>query len=362
MNMNWGVFFDLINPDNTMSFNRLFAHAIGANETIIYFSLISKCKYWDSRDMLIEGEWFYSTIDDLQESTTFGRKQQDAAIAKLARIGLIKYERKGIPAKRCFALVFDPELMCSILEEGKKKAENLHKKNTESRKNSSVNSSFISGAANDVESSLSKRDKQECINNLLIKEPEKGLELSLSKRDKQEWTKGTNNNVQKGQTINNLNKNNLNKNNLQSYQSINEPEETVPANSELIDRIDKNKISEYKALIYSNIDYEELIAQNEKDKQRIDEIVDNMLEMICCTSPSMRIGGKEQPTALVQGRVMKIDSTCVEYIVLCLQRNTTKVRNIKAYLQTVIFNAPSTMDNFYGSEVNNALYGQLEEP
>ena len=47
MNMNWGVFFDLINPDNTMSFNRLFAHAIGANETIIYFSLISKCKYWD---------------------------------------------------------------------------------------------------------------------------------------------------------------------------------------------------------------------------------------------------------------------------------------------------------------------------
>lgn len=144
-----------------------------------------------------------------------------------------------------------------------------------------------------------------------------------------------------------------------SNQSISQ---SANSKAEKIDKIDENKISEYKALIYSNIDYEELIAQNEKDKQRIDEIVDNMLEMICCTSPSMRIGGKEQPTALVQGRVMKIDSTCVEYIVLCLQRNTTKVRNIKAYLQTVIFNAPSTMDNFYGSEVNNALYGQLEEP
>ena len=332
MNMNWGVFFDLINPDNTMSFNRLFAHAIGANETIIYFSLISKCKYWDSRDMLIEGEWFYSTIDDLQESTTFGRKQQDAAIAKLARIGLIKYERKGIPAKRCFALVFDPELMCSILEEGKKKAENLHKKNAESRKSSSVNTLFKPNAANDVESSLSKRDKQE-------------------------WTKGTNNNVQKEQTINNLNKNNLNKNNLLSYQSINEPEENVSESAKLIDRIDKNKISEYKALIYANIDYAELIEQNLKNKQKIDEIVDNMLEMMCCTSDEMRIGGKEQPTALVQGRVMKIDSSCIEYILLCLQRNTKKVHNIKAYMQTVIFNAPSTMDNYFDSEVNNALYG-----
>ena len=357
MNMNWGFFFDLINPDNTMSFNRLFAHAIGANETIIYFSLISKCKYWDSRDMLIEGEWFYSTIDDLQESTTFGRKQQDAAIAKLARIGLIKYERKGIPAKRCFALVFDPELMCSILEEGKKKAENLHKKNAESRKSSSVNTLFKSNAANDVESSLSKRDKQECVNNLFTKELANDVESSLSKRDKQECPKGTNNNVQKEQTINNLNKNNLNKNNLLSYQSINEPEENVSESAKLIDRIDKNKISEYKALIYANIDYAELIEQNLKNKQKIDEIVDNMLEMMCCTSDEMRIGGKEQPTALVQGRVTKIDSSCIEYILLCLQRNTKKVHNIKAYMQTVIFNAPSTMDNYFDSEVNNALYG-----
>ena len=147
-----------------------------------------------------------------------------------------------------------------------------------------------------------------------------------------------------------------------SYQSINEPEEHVSESAKLIDRIDKNKISEYKALIYSNIDYGDLIAQNEKDKQRIDEIVDNMLEMMCCKSPSMRIGGKEQPTALVQGRVMKIDSSCIEYILLCLQRNTKKVHNIKAYMQTVIFNAPSTMDNYFDSEVNNALYGQLEEP
>ena len=349
MNLNWGAFFDLINPDNTMSFNRLLAHAIGANETIIYYSLISKCRYWDSKDMLIDGEWFYSTIDDLQESTTFGRKQQDAAIAKLSKIGLIKYERKGIPAKRCFALIYDPELMCSILEEGKRKADDLHKKNSSKLSRTDASSS--------EESSLSQKDKQECVNNSLTNEPENGLNLSLSKMDKLECPKNTNKGVQKEQTINNLNKNNLNKNNLLSYQSISEPEDTVSQKSSSIDRIDKNIISEYKALIYDNIDYPELIEQNLKDKQKIDEIVDNILEMMCCTSETMRIGGKEQPTPLVQGRLMKIDSTCIEYILICLHRNTTKVRNIKAYLQTVIFNAPSTMDSFFDSEVNNALYG-----
>ena len=90
----------------------------------------------------------------------------------------------------------------------------------------------------------------------------------------------------------------------------------------------------------------------------VDEILENMLEMMFCTADTMRIGGSDQPTSLVQSRVMKIDSSCIEYILLCMRRNTTKVRNIKAYLRTVIFNAPSTMDSFFDSEVNSALYGQ----
>lgn len=140
-----------------------------------------------------------------------------------------------------------------------------------------------------------------------------------------------------------------------SNQSISEQAEK---NCEKIDRIDVDKLSRYRSLICSNIEYDELIAQNEADKPKIDEILENMLEMMFCTADTMRIGGTDQPTSLVQSRVMKIDSSCIEYILLCMRRNTTKVRNIKAYLRTVIFNAPSTMDSFFDSEVNNALYGQ----
>lgn len=125
---------------------------------------------------------------------------------------------------------------------------------------------------------------------------------------------------------------------------------------EVIDKIDTDRYKQYKELIYSNIDYGELIAQNESERNKIDEIVENMLEMLCCTAPSIKISGNEVSTKVVHSRVLKIDSSHIEYILLCLKRNTTKVRNIKAYLRAVIYNAPSTMDIFFDADVNNALF------
>ena len=64
----------LINPDNTITANRAFAHAIGMTETIIYSALISKYSYYESKEMLSDEKWFYCTAIDLQESTTFPPK------------------------------------------------------------------------------------------------------------------------------------------------------------------------------------------------------------------------------------------------------------------------------------------------
>lgn len=121
-----------------------------------------------------------------------------------------------------------------------------------------------------------------------------------------------------------------------------------------IDEIDS--YTHYKTLVYSNIEYD-IITENNPDKLKIDEIVENMLEMLCCTSSTIRLSGSDISTEIVRSRLLKIDSGHIEYILLCLKRNTTKVRNIKSYLRTVIYNAPSTIDNFYESEVNNALSG-----
>ncbi len=116
---------ELLNPDNTISAHRMLAHAIGMNETIIYSALISKQTYYARNGMLMEGGWFYSTICDLQESTTYGAKAQRTAINHLISHGLIECENKGLPAKRYFRIIDDTENLNRLIEDGVVISENL---------------------------------------------------------------------------------------------------------------------------------------------------------------------------------------------------------------------------------------------
>lgn len=108
----------LLNPDNTISAHRMLAHAIGMTETIIYAALISKQTYYLQNNMLYAGGWFFSTIADLQESTTFGAKAQKTAIGNLIKHGLIDCECKGMPAKRYFRITNDMEILIKLIDEG----------------------------------------------------------------------------------------------------------------------------------------------------------------------------------------------------------------------------------------------------
>ena len=63
------------------------------------------------------------------------------------------------------------------------------------------------------------------------------------------------------------------------------------------------------------------------------------------------------PAETVRSRFLKVNSEHIDYIFWCLKRNTTKIRNIKAYLTTVIYNAPATISNFYAAEVNHDMNG-----
>ena len=49
--------------------------------------------------------------------------------------------------------------------------------------------------------------------------------------------------------------------------------------------------------------------------------------------------------------LMKLNSSHIEFVLDCMQENTTKIRNIKQYLKAVLFNAPSTIDSYYTSLV-----------
>ena len=113
----------------------------------------------------------------------------------------------------------------------------------------------------------------------------------------------------------------------------------------------------YREIIKDNIEYDHLIQNCKIDKDRLDEIVDLMLETVCTARKTIRIAGDDYPAELVKSNFLKLNSSHIEFVLDCMRENTTKVRNIKQYLKAVLFNAPSTIDSYYTALVNHDLYG-----
>ena len=107
--------FQMLNPSNTLTVNRLLAHAIGLSEAVIYAALISKCSYYERNGMLDDGGWFYSTVPDLEASTALSEYQQKRCIKNLVESGLIESKNRGLPAKRCFRIIENIELISKLI-------------------------------------------------------------------------------------------------------------------------------------------------------------------------------------------------------------------------------------------------------
>ena len=110
----------------------------------------------------------------------------------------------------------------------------------------------------------------------------------------------------------------------------------------------------YEEIIKGNIDYDILI-QDMADRDRLDEIVDLILETVCTRRKTIRVAGDDYPVELVKSKFMKLDSEHIRFVLDCMRENTTKIRNIKQYLKAALFNAPSTIGNYYTSLVSHDM-------
>ena len=109
----------------------------------------------------------------------------------------------------------------------------------------------------------------------------------------------------------------------------------------------QSAIEIYRDIIKDNIEYDILIQDPHMDKDRLDEIVDLILETVCTARKTLRIAGDDYPAELVKSKFLKLTSSHIEFVLDCMRENTTKIRNIKQYLRAVLFNAPSTIDSYY---------------
>lgn len=148
--------------------------------------------------------------------------------------------------------------------------------------------------------------------------------------------------VQKSDTSYNK-KNYLNKSYL--YQSINQ-------SNQAMDTIDRNKMI---ICIQENIGY---IAFDERKRPQVGELVDLIADVLCSPQATFRIGKTQIKSEIVKKRLIELQQSHIEYVLDSMNKNTTKIRNIRGYLLTALFNAPTTIEHYYQAAVQHDLYRQ----
>ena len=151
--------------------------------------------------------------------------------------------------------------------------------------------------------------------------------------------------------ISNSNNTNINNTNL----SENKSNHIVSADGMGSEEDEMETLHAYQSLIKENLDYDSLLVSHPHDKNQIDEIVDLIVETVMCKSDKVLIASNWYSGALVRGKFMKLDYSHVEYVLHCLEGNTSKIKNIKKYLLAALFNAPSTISGYYRAEVNHDM-------
>ena len=88
------------------------------------------------------------------------------------------------------------------------------------------------------------------------------------------------------------------------------------------------------------------------DPDKLEELLDNIVEMYCCPRQTQYIGKQPQTTKAIRLRLDKLTSQHVEYIFDVMSNTTQPIKNIMAYLRTTILNAPTTMEHYYQAQGN----------
>ena len=132
-----------------------------------------------------------------------------------------------------------------------------------------------------------------------------------------------------------------------NYQSI---------NLDGMDRMDLR--AQYREIIRDNLEIDILSQDRRFDIDRVNEMVEIMLDAICSTRSTICINGEDMPQQVVKSRFLKLNSSHIEYVLHAMDECPSDIRNIRAYMLTTLYNASLTMDNYYSALVNHDFYGQ----
>lgn len=307
MNANLNEIFKLVNPANTIGVNRFLAHAIGAAEAAIYSALLAKSAYYDERGLIPDG-WFFSTVADLEESTSYTEKQQRRAIEKLIKSGLIRSERRGMPAKRYFKIGSADALEKAIALGEQIVAEKF-------------------GA-----DKLCTRETSQSCDDVTVEEysaytsaePASEAALPCSAKTSEQAPPKAPNKFRQNAAIPYKTKNNNHK-----QKSPSGEDEEIREN--------------FLSVLKKNICYDELCTERPNDSKLIDDLLEIMLDVLCSKKDKVRVNGDNKARCKVAEVYFKLNKQYFLSALNAIRSNPKPVFNRRGYIITVLYNSFATL-------------------
>lgn len=111
---------------------------------------------------------------------------------------------------------------------------------------------------------------------------------------------------------------------------------------------------EVERQVREQIDYSNLCTAH--DKSTIDGIV-SLISEVYVSANDIYIGKQKMPYKVIQAMYEKIDYDCIVYVLDCLKETSqnSKIKNMKSYLMTALYNAPLTIGVYYDAEANHDM-------
>ena len=332
--------FNFIRIPKAMIVDPMFAD-LSVNAKLLYGVLL------DRMNLSMKNRWFDSEnrvyiiyqIAEIMEDFNFSKKTAVRYLNELENFGLVEKKRRGLGLPsllyvKNFVVFQDHSEPDDTDFDDVAEDDNLNENMETSRgiqREISRGVRTYTSRSGDVETSKSVRQVTS-----------RGVKSEL-----QEVTK-------RGPLISKTNSNNININNTKESNNIlSNP--MVKNAVDVMGREEESIFEKYTKMVKDNIDYDVLISRHYLEKSMIDGMVNLIVETIISENDYIIISSTKFPKETVKSRFSKLDISHIEYVLECMNHNTTNIKNIKKYLLAALYNAPTTIDSYYKARVQHDM-------
>lgn len=256
---------------------------------------------------------------------------------KLEEVGLIDTKYDGLPRRKYYRIANDQDLIISLVEQGEKIASALRKKTAEKADcNQQLQNVTTSCHADKTEESAEKPHNSQQLQNV------------TARSDKMLQQGATNCCDQKRQNVSACS-DNLLQHTYKTKQDKTKYNNQSKSNQSLddgVDGIDHQAVRNfYLMLVQEHVDYEYL--RQAENVERIDEMIELMVDIICSHKPTIRVNGEDMPHEVVKSRFLKLNSDNLRYVLYSMDHNAAEIKNPRNYLITALYNSTTTETTFW---------------